>query len=53
VISEIADHFILDKTDVLKNQKNNPDFIAWWALQPKIRKAIDSQPGVHVDYLIF
>jgi hypothetical protein len=29
VISEIADHFILDKTDVLKNQKNNPDFIAW------------------------
>jgi hypothetical protein len=27
VISEIADHFILDKTDVLKNQKNNPDFL--------------------------
>jgi hypothetical protein len=53
VISEIADHFILDKTDVLKNQKNNPDFIAWWALQHKIKKAIDAQPGVHVDYLIF
>jgi hypothetical protein len=35
VISEIADHFILDKTDVLKNQKNNPDLIAWWVLQHK------------------